>query len=107
MTKQDEVAMDELLKLWDWYRQICDDDYDLGYTNAIGQCIINVGEAFGQHKWNVEKQEFELNNGKEYKYEAFKRVMEDTGQEAYWKKYPTPLADYFPAEVIRKHGGKL
>ena len=99
----EEKVMDELLKLWDWNRRLCDDDYNFGYTDAIGQCILNVGEVLGCHKWNVDKQEFVTG----YKYEAYKRVMEDTTQEAYWKKYPRPIADYFPAEEIRKHGGVL
>lgn len=104
---EDEKIMDELLGLWDWYRRICDDDYQYGYTDAIGQCILNVGKVLGEGKWNVGKQEFELNDGKKYKYEAYKRVMEDTTQEAYWEKYPTPIASYFPEDVIRQHGGVL
>ncbi len=74
---------------------MCDDDYSFGYTDAIGQCVLDVGDILGEEI------------GGPYKYEAYKRVAEDTTQEAYWSKYPKPLASYFPAEEIRKHGGKL
>lgn len=91
----DEKVMNSLLELWDWHRRMCDDDYSFGYTDAIGQAILDVGKALGD------------GYSKPYKYEAYKRVQEDTTREAYWKKYPKPIADYFPAETIRSNGGIL
>lgn len=90
---QAEKTMNELLKLWDWHRRMCDDDYSYGYTDAIGQAILNIGSTLGE------------GHAKPYKYEAYKRVMEDTSQEVYWTKYPEPLASYFPTEEIKKHTG--
>lgn len=88
-------AMDQLLHLWDWHRRIATEDYSYGYCDAIGQCVLDLGKIFGE------------GNQKPYIYEAYKRVMEDTTMEEYWRKYPTPLASYFPAETIRQNGGKL
>jgi hypothetical protein len=91
----EEKVMQELLGLWDWYRRMCDDDYSFGYTDAIGQCILSVGKIYGE------------GHTEDYKFEAYKRVMQDTTQGAYWKRYPKPISDVFPAEEIRRHGGQL
>lgn len=96
-------VMKALLQLWDWHIRFTTqglskepDEYDYGYADAIGQCILDVGKVLGEE------------TGKRpYKFEAYKRVMEYTTTAKYWKKYPTPLASYFPAEVIRANGGKL
>lgn len=97
-TEADQI-MDALLKLYDWHvrftQQTEEDDYQAGYTDAIGQCILDTGKILGE--------EF----GKPYKYEAYKRVMQYENTAKYWQKYPKPLSDVFPAEVIRDNGGKL
>lgn len=105
-----EKAMDELLKLYDWYIRFTApdrngnvDEYIAGYADGIGKCILSIGVPFGCREWSVKKQKFVTG----YKYEAYKRVMEYDTTPNYWKKYPKPLADYFPAEVIRDNGGKL
>jgi hypothetical protein len=99
-SKQAELVMDELLHLYDWHVRIAErgeDDYNCGYADAIGQCILNIGKTLGESD----------DLSKPYKFEAYKRVMEYDTIENYWKEYPTPLANYFPAELIRKYGGKL
>lgn len=96
---QDNKIMDVLLELYDWHVRLAvpgeADDYQYGSADAIGQCILDVGKALGE------------SYPKPYKYEAYKRVMEYTTTANYWKKYPKPLSSVFPAEVIRKNGGKL
>lgn len=97
MKVSDEV-MDELLQLYDWHIRLTNpndaDDYAYGYADAIGQCILNIGKALGE-------------NIAPYKHEAYKRVMEYDTTKNYWRKYPKPVAPYFPAEIIRNNGGKL
>lgn len=93
-------VMDELLGLYDWNIRFatvdCNNDYQYGYADAIGQCILNVGEILGE---KIGKQP--------YKYEAYKRVVEYDTTDNYWKKYPKPMASYFPEDVIKLHGGKI
>lgn len=92
----EDRVWDKLLALWDWHRRMADEDYSFGYADAIGQCILDLGLVYGEpHGTGV------------YKHEAYSRVMHDTTMEAYWKKYPKPIAPYFPAEVIRQHKGTL
>lgn len=93
----EEKVWKELLELFDWYFRIADgdDDYDCGYADGVGQCIINLGKASGEK------------HGKPYKHEAYKRIMHYTTCEQYWKDYPKPIASYFPAETTRKWKGKI
>ena len=94
----DKKVMDALLKLYDWHVRMATldaEDYEYGYTDAIGQCILDVGKVLGE------------GHEKPYKYEAYKRVMQYDTTANYWKAYPKPLADYFPAEIIRENGGQL
>lgn len=78
----DQKAMGALLKLYDFYIRRAipgeSDDYDYGYADAIGQCILDVGKALGE------------NGNRPYKYEAYKRVMQYDTTENYLKKYPYP-----------------
>lgn len=89
-----DQIMDRLLELWDWNRRLATEDYTCGYTVAIGQVILDIHKII-------------TNETKPYSHEAYKRAMQDTTMEAYWQKYPKPLADYFPAEIIRDNGGVL
>ena len=93
----DQQVMDTLLNLYDWHVRMATldaDDYQYGYTDAIGQCILDVGKALGE-------------DSKPYKYEAYKRVMEYDTTANYWKNYPKPLADYFPEHIIKANGGQI
>lgn len=93
-----QEIMDKLLDLYDWHVRFTipktAEDYQYGYADAIGQCILDIGKILGE-------------DSAPYKYEAYKRVMQYDTTKNYWKKYPKPIADYFPAEVIRENGGKL
>lgn len=95
----DSAIMNELLELYDYNVRFTNpktaDDYDFGYADGIGQCILVIAKSLGD------------GYPPPYKYEAYKRVMEYETTTKYWKKYPTPLASYFPAEIIRYNGGKL
>lgn len=90
------MVMDELLSLYDWYIRFTipddpeTDDYDYGYADAIGQCILKIGQALGEES-------------APYKYEAYKRVMQYDTTANYWKKYPKPIAKYFPNLLIEKY----
>lgn len=99
MKTSDNKIMDALLALYDWNVRFTDkdegEDYQYGYADAIGQCILDVGKILGE------------GNAKPYKYEAYKRVMQYETTKKYWEDYPKPLASYFPAEVIRDNGGEL
>lgn len=94
-----EKVMNELLEIYDWHIRFAtvedNDDYCFGYADGVGQCILNVAKALGD------------GYPPPYKFGAYKRVMNYTTTAQYWKDYPTPLADYFPADVIRRNGGKL
>lgn len=98
MTEAEKI-MAKLLHLYDWNVRFTTiketSDYHCGYADAIGQCILDIGKLLGE------------GHQAPYKYEAYKRVMEYDNTENYWKKYPKPIADYFPAETIRRNGGKL
>lgn len=102
-----EQVMDKLLDLYDWHIRFAakdlegEDQYQYGYADAIAQCIINIGEVLGEG-WDVKTQKY-----RPYKYEAYRRVMQYDTTSNYWKKYPTPIASYFPSEVIRRNKGKL
>lgn len=93
---EQKAVMDELLALYDWHVRDASTDYEFGYADAIGQAILNIGKVLGE----------ELGK-KPYKFEAYKRVAEYTNRPDYWEKYPTPLSKVYPAEIIRKRGGKL
>lgn len=100
MTEKDKKSvMDTLLGLYDWDIRFTTpsyiSDYTCGRADAFGQAILDMGKLFGE------------SFGTPYKYEAYKRVMEYDTTENYWKKYPTPLSNVFPAEIIRENGGKL
>ena len=77
--------MDKLLDLYDWNVRFTfdKDDYACGYADAIGQVIMDIGKILGE-------------DGRPYKFECYKRVMEYTTTEIYWQKYPKPLDDNFP-----------
>lgn len=94
----EEKIMNALLELYDWHVRMATldaDDYQFGYTDGIGQCILNIGDVLGEK------------SGKPYKYEAYKRVMQYDTTANYWKNHPKPVSSYFPADIIRKNGGKI
>lgn len=84
-----QQVMDKLLELYDFHIRTIDVkdseyEYDCGYTDAVGQCILDIGDVFGCSKWDVEKQKFVTG----YKYEAYKRVMETETVKKYKQDYP-------------------
>lgn len=74
-------VMDELLYLYDFTIRLAldQDDYECGYADGVGQCVLDVGKVLGE------------TGEKPYKFEAFKRVMHFETVEKYIADYPTPV----------------
>lgn len=87
--------MDRLLQEYDWHVRLARDDYSCGMADAIATCILSVAKLLGERESSP------------YRFEAYKRVVEFETVDNYWKKYPWPISNVFPAEEIRKNGGKL
>ena len=75
-----EKIMARLLYLYDFKVRLTldGDDYNCGYADAIGQCILDIGEILGERF------------GKPYKYKAYSRVMHYDTTENYIKRHPIP-----------------
>ena len=72
-------VMDELLYLYDSTVRNADSDYNCGYADAVGQCILNLGDVLGE-TWK-----------EPYKFEACKRVYQFETVRKYKNDYPVRI----------------